>query len=169
MSQFSHSFRDATTGELYDVYHAPETELRNGPRDHRSNRPPSSGGIPTRAVSAPRPRGSGGYYANAFRPRTGGLVPHHGNPAVSMAQATAPAGEFLAIKKSALVDLLPAAGALWASVLSPPDRPAAIGNDVVDRDNASLHREALALHQQNQTRILALTDLAARAARIILD
>ena len=77
-------------------------------------------------------------------------------------------GEFFAIKKSVLAELIPAAGQVWASLLAPPEPPQAIGNHVIDRDNAAMHRQALAMHGQNQTRILALTNLAARAAKLFL-
>ena len=46
--------------------------------------------------------------------------------------------------------------------------PAMIGDDIIDRTNSTLHRDALAMHQQNQTRILALTELAARAAKLFI-
>ena len=78
------------------------------------------------------------------------------------------AGEYFAIKKSALAEIIPAVGQIWASVLVPPEAPKAIGDDIVDRDNASMHRQALAKHDQNQTRILALTNLVARAAKVFL-
>lgn len=78
------------------------------------------------------------------------------------------AGEFFAIRKTVLADLLSAAGPIWASFLMAPEPPKAVGDDVVDRDNASMHRQALAQHDQNQTRILALTDLAARVAKLFL-
>ena len=75
-------------------------------------------------------------------------------------------GDFIAVRKGAVAELIPVAGQLWASFLGRPEAPQAVGDDIVDRNNASMHREALALHQQNQTRILALTDLAARAVKL---
>lgn len=72
----------------------------------------------------------------------------------------------IVVNKTALANLVPAAGQVWASFLIPPDAPKATGDDIVDRDNAAMHRQALAAHQQNQTRILALTDLAARAVKL---
>jgi hypothetical protein len=50
-----------------------------------------------------------------------------------------------------------------------PEAPQAVGDDVIDRDNAAMHRDALAQHQQNMTRALALTKLAARAVRLLLE
>jgi hypothetical protein len=75
-------------------------------------------------------------------------------------------GNYLAIKKSAIVEILPSLGHLWAAFLGMPQAPQAVGEDKIDRDNAAMHREALARHQQNQTRILALTDLASRAVKL---
>ena len=45
----------------------------------------------------------------------------------------------------------------------------ATGDAIVDRNNASDHREALARHTQNQIRIQALTDLAAKAIKVFTD
>ena len=73
---------------------------------------------------------------------------------------------YFAIKKDALAEIIPSLGQVWASFLGRPELPKAVGNDTIDRDNAALHRDALAHHQQNQTRILALTDLAARAVKL---
>ena len=74
--------------------------------------------------------------------------------------------DHIAIRKSALLELIPSVGKVWASFLGIPDSPQATGDDVTDRNNASDHREALARHTQNQTRILALTDLAAKAVKV---
>ena len=159
----------------YDEY--PEVEenipviFRNARRDHRG-RAPGRGGPPARR---PRP---GGFNRPAPRPRwpqspmvvrdPGPRRPYRPVPGHGPAPDTMMQGEYLSIKKSTLAELVPAAGQLWASFLARPEMPQASGNDIIDRDNASMHREALAMHQQNQTRILALTDLAARVAKLIL-
>ena len=136
--------------------------LRNARR--RSHRSRSSRGRRTRRTDRPRSRGT-------IRRRTGRYQPQlperveHGGPVV----ARDPDGEYFAIKKSAIADLLPAVGMVWASFLGTPQAPRATGDDITDRDNASSHRESLAQHQQNQTRILALTELAGRALAVFTN
>jgi hypothetical protein len=88
------------------------------------------------------------------------LIRHPSSPAVPIR------GEYVTIKKSAIAEIIPGLGRLWAAFLGMPQAPLAVGEDKTDRDNAAMHREALARHQQNQTRILALTDLASRAVKL---
>ena len=162
---YSHTYEDPETGELIEVMVPVDDEdddddevtgLRNArQRSHRSR---SSRGRRTRRTQRPQSRGT-------IRRRTGRYQPQlperveHGGPVI----ARDPDGEYFAIKKSAIADLLPAVGMVWASFLGTPQAPRATGDDITDRDNASSHRESLAQHQQNQTRILALTELAGRA------
>ena len=70
------------------------------------------------------------------------------------------------IEKRAIAEMVPAVGQLWASFLGRPEMPEATGNDIIDRNNAAMHRDSLAMHQQSQTRILALTDLASRVIKL---
>lgn len=173
---YSHSYEDPDTGDVVDVY-----DDDDGAEDYRNARPRHRRG-----------RGFSGF-AERARPRRpfphqhgGGIVrpaPRPRDPAGPMVvrprepRPTRPApaqgviqdgGEFYTIKKSVIAELLPAAGQVWASLLAPPEPPQAIGNDIVDRDNAAMHRQALAMHDQNQTRILALTNLASRVAKLFL-
>jgi hypothetical protein len=154
-------------------------EYRNAVRDHRSQ----GSGVPTARPYMPPPRMPG----QATRPpggMFGGIVPPRqvvvrdpGPPQIVPprvpARPTTPArpigfehGEYLTIKKSAIAEILPSLGHLWAAFLGMPQAPQAVGEDKTDRDNAAMHRDALARHQQNQTRILALTDLASRAVKL---
>lgn len=168
MLYHSHSYQDPDTGEIIDVIVDDEPEYRNAGRDHRadvprSTAPPRHPGHPGNPASPPR-HGSTGIPARV-------IVRNPGPPARPLpgqGPAGYDAGEYLAIKKSALADVIPAVGLVWASFLGRPAMPQAVGDDVIDRDNAALHRDALAKHQQNLTRIEALTDLAARAARLLL-
>jgi len=168
---YSHSYIDPETGESVDVMiddSEAEAYRNAGPREHRGTGRPSRGpfgghqhgGGLTRP--APRPRDPANTTVIA-RPRP----PVVARPTIGQSMAHDD-GEYFAIKKSAIAELLPAVGQIWASFLAPPAPPAAVGNDIVDRDNAAMHRQALAMHDQNQTRILALTNLAARAAKLFL-
>ncbi len=76
--------------------------------------------------------------------------------------------DYVSIRKGALVEIIPIVGQVYASFLGLPALPTATGDHLVDRDNAALHRDALARHHQNQTRILALSDLAARAVSLMV-
>lgn len=164
MLYHSHSYQDPDTGEIVDVIVDDEPEYRNAGRDHRadvprSTAPPRHPGHPGNL--APRPQhGSTGIPARVIVRNPARPLPGQG-PGYN-------AGEYFAIKKSAIADVIPAVGQVWASFLGRPAMPQAVGDDVIDRNNAALHRDALAKHQQNQTRITALTDLAARAARLLL-
>lgn len=75
----------------------------------------------------------------------------------------------ISIRKDAVIELLPMVGQVWAAFLGMPDAPAIENDDRIDRENAAAHRQALAQHQQNQTRILALTNLATRAANLMIN
>ncbi len=155
--------------QYWDDYEQDGDSYRNRRRDHRdhvtSSRPPRSGGSrpPRGGGSAPRPRPPGS--------RPGGIV---GRPVVVRPHPTADhammtdGGDYLSIKKSAIAQLIPIGGQIWASFLARPAPPLAVGNDIVDRDNATLHRDALAMHQQNQTRLLALSDLASRLVKLFV-
>ena len=166
--RYSHTYQDPETGDLVDVMvaeeprNAPFRPFPGGivPRHARPQRPyhPPPGNV------RPRP---------VHRPQSGGIVPDrlytaHRGPTGRHDAAAPVHGEYLSIKKAAFAELIPAAGQLWASFLGLPDKPKAIGDDIVDRDNALMYSEALATHQQNQTRILALTDLAARAIKVFV-
>lgn len=158
--QYSHSYQDPHTGDIVDVM--VDDEYRNGPRDHR-------GGGGRTILHRPRreftpPPAQGGIVPPRIRER-GEVVRHHGSAPQPHPGQT---GDYLAIPKAALVEIIPTLGQVWASFLGRPDMPQAVGDDVIDRDNAAMHRDALAMHQQNQTRIQALTDLAARAVRLLV-
>jgi hypothetical protein len=73
----------------------------------------------------------------------------------------------LVVSKGAIAELIPAIGQVWASFLGLPEQPKATGSDVIDRNNAAMHRDALARHQQSQTRILALTMVAERLVGVL--
>lgn len=141
---YSHSYVNPETGQLVDVM-VDEDPTRNARRHVEA--PPS-----VSAVSRP---GAGGFYA---RP----MMPHFPRPPVQVAQPVQTGPAYLSVRKADLLELVPAIGAIWASVLVLPDAPVATGDDVIDRNNATMHREALARHQQSQTRILALTELGRR-------
>jgi len=156
--KYSHSYQDPLTGDIVDVH--VDDDYRNGPHDHRA------GGVRTvlhrPRLDFSRPPGNSGVVPPRIHDR-GEVVRYHGNAPQSHPGQS---GEYLAIPKTALVELIPTLGQVWASFLGRPGMPQAVGDDVIDRDNAAMHRDALAMHQQNQTRIQALTDLAARAARL---
>lgn len=78
-------------------------------------------------------------------------------------------GEHFSLKKSAMIEMVPLAGQVWASFLGRPGTPPATGDNLTDHGNASLHRDALARHQQMQHRIVALSELASRALEMVLD
>lgn len=171
-------YQDPETGEVFDYEPEPDSSYRNagGVRDHRpggggGGRPYQQQNLPSRPnAGAPPPR------AQSHGHQSGGVIRHptHSRPVHSRPRATHPAaaydgnGDYMTIRKSAIIELLPIAGQLWASFLGRPDVPQAVGNDVIDRDNASMHRDALAMHQQNQTRILSLSDLASRVVKIFV-
>ena len=151
----------------YDEYY-PEDYRNAGPRDHRpgllGHRSDFFGGRPSRPSGGTRPAPR----TIVTRPRP---LPTRPDPIVPVSPAPTPvqsSDEYLAIKKSAVADILLAGGKVWASFLARPNPPAAVGDDIVDRDNATMHRDALAMHQQNQTRILALTDLVSRAVKAFI-
>ena len=157
---YSHSYEDPDTGEVIEVM-VPDDgdddfEYRNARViDNRSRsrgrrrppRPPRPQPRPHRPVPAPRP------------------VPVIARPRPTQMQD----GEYFTVKKSAVAEVIPAVGMVWASFLGTPTAPKATGDDITDRDNATAHREALAQHQQNQTRILALTELAGRAFNLLAN
>jgi hypothetical protein len=167
---FSHTYRNPDTGELVDVMVPDDdgdaSEYRNaGARDHRSrsgsSRLTRSGSSRSRSTTR-RSGGSGGNRVEIQRRGGGGIVDDGGG-------LTRYDGDYLAIRKSALADLIPTIGELWASFLGLPDAPQVVGDDVTDRTNAGLHREALARHQQSQARILAVTNLASRAIHLFAN
>ncbi|MCG8422061.1 MAG: hypothetical protein MJE77_29410 [Proteobacteria bacterium] len=140
---------------------APRPRPRPQPRPQPSNPSPSagrpysdhnSGGAGNEIVSVSRGHASGGGYDAG-----GGYAPGGGYVSNS---------DYFSISKNALVEFIPAVGKVWASFLGVPDKPEATGDHVTDRNNAAEHREALAKHSQNQTRILALSDLAAKAIHL---
>ena len=168
--------RDMETGEIFEaepVEEAPMQVLyepalfRNGPGRAIWS------GARTTMQSGRRPRPS--RRPGTIRPRypsprgpAGPIGP--AGPVVAV-EPTGPVhdhGDYVAIKKDVVAELVPIIGKAYASFLARPEPPSATGDNIVDRDNASMHRDALALHQQNQTRILALTDLVARAAKLFL-
>jgi len=167
---YSHSYEDPETGELIDVMLDEGSDhYRNaGPRERRADR--------RRSPGRPRPRPYSGHPHDSGRrlqPRGRALVVREPRPTRQPMMAPPPgmspqSGEYFAIKKSTLAELAPAVGQICASFLGRPEAPRAVGDAVIDRDNAAMHRDALAAHQQNQTRILALSDLAARAAKLFL-
>lgn len=159
--EYSHSYLDPETDEIIHVMIEPDSEHRNAP--------PRARGAPPRADQIPgRHHGAGHHQGPGFpnRPQGGRIIRR--GPAPYPIGPTR-SSEYLTVRKSAIAELLPIAGKLWASFLTPPDPPQAVGDDIVDRDNASMHRQALSTHQQNQTRILALTDLAHRAVTLFLE
>ena len=126
---YSHSYEDPDTGELVDVMvdeDGGEAYRNARPREHRGNsgrRPPGFGRGPRNPFGhqhgggnirpAPRPRDPG--QTMIVRPRpTRPVSPQR--PDVAM---TYDDGEFFAIKKSVLAELIPAAGQVWASLLAP--------------------------------------------------
>ncbi len=163
--EYSHSYIDPETGNLVDVMvDGNDADYRNaGPRDHRGgNRPPSSTSMPNRPGPRPhRPGGSRPTRPRPTRPRPTRPYPDHANSITD-------SGEYVTIPKSLIAELIPATGQVWASFLGLPDAPQATGNDVIDRDNATMHRDALAMHQQNQTRILSLSNLASRLVKLFV-
>lgn len=76
--------------------------------------------------------------------------------------------EYLAIRKDTLASVVPLIGELCAAYLGRPDLPLPSGDPETDFTNHALHRDALALHDQNRDRIRALSVLAERAAKLIL-
>ena len=168
----SHSYTDPDTGELIDVMIADpddRADYRNG-RDHRGHGGAGFGGHhrpPWQHQGVPGGHGApGGHGVPGGRGMPDRVIVRHPVPTVPVpGQHT---GDTITIPKSAVTAIIPALGQVWASFLGLPEAPHAIGNDVIDRNNAALHRDALATHAQNQTRILALTDLASRALRLML-
>ena len=150
-----------TNEETGEVVRVPgDAEHRNASSAPRTRVPPQ------RRPEIYRPFNPGGHPGLIVRPPPAPPI----RPAPQPAPQTTPevGDDFVAIKKSAVAELLASVGPLWASVLARPQAPQAVGDDIIDRDNATMHRDALALHQQNQTRILALTDLAARAVKLFI-
>lgn len=154
---YSHSYADPDTGDVVDVMVDNDDDddgLRNAaPRPRR----PTVVRQPYRRPSPPvqvRPRPQAPVYTGSPAP----IVRYE-------PQAVVMSGEHISIRKGALLELIPAIGKIWASFLGMPAQPKATGNDLVDRDNAAAHRDALAQHAQNQTRILALSELASQAVK----
>lgn len=165
---YQHSYEDPDTGEVIDVVEDDGDDdddgddVRNARRLNRRRRPP-------RRRSRPgRPTGGNRSYYPPPRP----LPPpvYAGKPQViARPPVVTTSPEHVSIRKSALLELIPAAGKVWASFLGLPDAPRATGDNIVDRDNAAEHRESLAQHSQSQVRILALSELAAKAIKIFAD
>lgn len=154
------------TGEYFHIYHDEPEDYRNAdPRGiistgrRRPRRDVFRPGPASRPI-APRP----------IAPRPIAPRPELIEPVAPVQPAPAPRddAEYLTIRKSAFAELLPSFGKAWAAFLARPAAPAAVGDDIVDRDNATMHRDALAMHQQNQTRILSITDLVARAVKLFV-
>ena len=166
---YSHDYEDPETGELVEVVvrddDDDELEIRNA-----RGRGPIGRRVPASRVPAryQRPRVER-YPAPRRRPRVPVRVERRTPVVVRERPSVARDGQYFSIKKSAIGELIPAAGKVWASFLGTPVGPQATGNDIVDRDNATVHRDALAKHQQNQVRILALTELASRAFNLFTD
>jgi hypothetical protein len=152
--------------DIHDDEYDDGEEYRNaGPRDHRGGS--RDGGLfglrrPRRPGRRPRPRPR----PPVIRPREprGPVRPRP--PIVHPSGPIADHGGYLTISKDALAEFVPAIGKVYASFLQRPEGPVATGNDTVDRDNATMHRDALAQHSQSQTRILALSELAGRALKL---
>lgn len=152
------------SGEEVEV-HLDPSKLRNAPQPKRASGSFMPGhGSAFSLVRKPAPRAAAAPRDNAEahqRPRVTDQVGPAGHVASD--------GEYLAIKKEALVDLISIAGDAWASFLARPDIPQATGDVKIDMENASLHRDALALHDQNRDRIRVLSGLAERAARLLFS
>ena len=161
-SIYSHSYHDEETDEVVEVW-LEQGEVRNAPpRFQRGS------GVGRHLIR--RPRG-GRPHGGALRPRSGsggGVVRDPRRPMPRPVPGQVDDGDYISIRKGAIAEIVPALGQLAASFLGRPDAPRAVGDDVSDRNNASKHRAALAEHQQNQTRILALTDLGARVLKLVL-
>ena len=163
---YSHEYEDADTGEIVEVL-VPDDEDDDEVVEIRNARRRSQ---PARRLPARRRSPSRRTQGRARRRRDVPARVERRAPVVVRERPTVTQdGQYLSVKKSAVGELIPAAGKVWASFLGTPDAPQATGNDIVDRDNASAHREALAKHQQNQVRILALTELASRAFNLFVD
>lgn len=164
---FSHSYEDPNTGEPVDVMvddgEDDDDDDGDEAAEHRNARPARGKrrrrGRPGRRGS-PRPRPRPG--SPRPRPRLGGIVTRPRRPE--------PADDgYFRLKKEALIEVIPLAGKLWSSFLGQPDMPPPTGDDITDRGNAALHRDALAKHQQAQHRIEALSEIAARALDMVMD
>ena len=165
------TFTDQETGDELELHFDPDghnPNVRNAPRDHRPGSPGGSKSfMPT--------HGAGFSLVRNPPPRTPATrdpeKTHHpratdpGRPARNVTSD----GEYLAIKKEALVDLISIAGDAYASFLARPDVPRATGDNKTDFDNAALHRDALALHDQNRDRIRTISGLVERTARLLLS
>ena len=169
---YRNSYEDPDTGEVIDVmttddyddddYDDEADDFRNARRLSRRRGPPRRRS--KRPLRPYRP-GYPSYYPPPRPPAYGG-----GRPTViAPPKPVTTSPDHVSIRKSALVELVPAVGKVWASFLGIPDAPRATGDDIVDRDNAADHRESLARHSQSQVRILALSDLAAKAFKIFAD
>ena len=147
-------FIQEPSGEMRKMQLVP-TEQRNA--GGTATRPINVGAVPPRGTFQPGPRhGGGAVITRPTRPD-------------SQANGGQPDPGVLAIKKSALLDLIPVGGAAWACMLERPDKPVVVGNDVIDHENAAMHRDALAAHQQNMMRIRVISELAARAIKVLVD
>ena len=166
MTRYLGTIHDTEKGQDFDVYTqdgGTVEELRNALRDHRDRRnpPPSRGGISI----VPGRRSSGGGAPAVRPPNTYQPAPHQAGPR-SSAQIDS---EHVSIRKDAVLDLVSVGGELCAAFLGRPDMPKYVGDPSADFTNATLHRDALARHEQNRERIRAVTGLVERAARILLD
>lgn len=163
------SYEDPDTGENVVEFEDAETgdilEFRNATRDHRTNRQESS-------TTAPRTAGSNRTRAVLTRTHRGGVPSksRYTNPRQPQPSGTVnTSGEYLAIKKDVIGDLLPMAGKIWAALLGQPGRPEYTGDPRSDFTNAALHREALAQHEQSQLRIMTVSDVAGRVLKLLMS
>jgi hypothetical protein len=162
----SHTYEDPVTGRLVDVL-MPDDDAgyyRNAQvNDHR--RPPHHGGsspgvVPPRTRSVPPSAG----HAMPVASRPVVVRSPGARPVVHAYPQQEPLGT---INATTIAKLAPIVGQLCAAFLGRPNPPEIVGSDRIDRENAALHRDALAAHQQNQARILALSDLVGRGIEIV--
>jgi len=149
---YSHSYHDPETGQLVDVL------IQEDDAAHYRNAAERSGSriaVPRRGVPTPRSRGQGD------RQSTRAIV-------VRQPDAAPVSDDYFRLKKDAIVEIVPLVGKVWSSFLGRPDMPTPTGDHIVDRENAALHRDALAQHQQAQHRIEALSQIAGRALDMLL-
>ena len=177
---YSHSYEDPESGEVIDVMEAidDDDDDDDDAEDVRNARPRGRGRGRGRRRPGRRPRRSR-RPGRAMYPRPPVYQPPPRPPqpaqpspgaiAVRPSKPVVVSGDHLSVRKSALIEFIPAVGKLWASFLGKPNKPIATGDNITDHNNASEHREALADHAQNQTRILALSDLAAKAVKMFTE
>ena len=175
---YSHSYEDPETGEYVDVLEADDDDDDDDDDDvagFRNARMRRHRGTPPRHRTEGRPgrRGRPGYRRRTYYPPP--APPAYGGGNTIVTRPAGPRGpvvvddDHLSIRKTALVEFIPAIGKLWAAFLGTPDAPTATGDDIIDRNNAAQHRDALSRHTQSQTRILALSDLAAQAVKMFTE